>query len=76
MVTLFGKIVAQVQQLRIVNIPRCMWSHSGPLQIVEHHVFCDASKRAFGCAHYLLCHYNNGVREASLIFAKVCLVPI
>ncbi|MBP1527409.1 MAG: DDE-type integrase/transposase/recombinase, partial [Spiroplasma ixodetis] len=68
------KLVTEIRSLINIRIPRSLWSiTAGSYKL---HIFCDASKKAYSCAAYLVCHSQDAKESAAaLIFAKTRLSP-
>lgn len=69
------KLSTDVSSLPSLEIPRTLWQISA--NKYESHVFCDALKKAYACAAYLLCYSCDGKSTAAgLIYSKVRLSPL
>lgn len=64
------KLSMEVRSLPTLEIPRTLWQFLP--ENFELYVFCDASKKAYACAAYLVCHFHS-VKEtaAGLVYSKV-----
>lgn len=72
----FRKLLVERDEIRGISIPRMLWS-SGPGKCrITLHTFCDASKSAYGCVHYLVKQsLHTKSCESALLFSKVRLSP-
>lgn len=76
METRFRKLKAERDTLLEVSIPRCLWNYPIQNSTFVLHIFCDASKKAYGCVHYLVkISQKSSQSETGLIFSKVKLAP-
>jgi hypothetical protein len=74
--TRFRKLKTERDSILTVSFPRHLWTSTVHNCDFVLHVFCDASKRAFGCAHYLVKMSRKAKQnEAALLFSKVKLAP-
>ena len=72
----FCKLLSQRDELRHVSLTRMLWSDGVSNCKVTLHVFCDASKSIYGCAHYLVKHNSSTtLSDDALLFSKVRLAP-
>jgi hypothetical protein len=71
----FRKLVVERNLLKEISISRKLWPSINTKYEIEHHIFCDASKQAYGCSHYLLRKSSDGRTHSCLIFAKARLAP-
>ena len=65
----------QLSQLQNISIPRCYGSNCDP-EIIELHIFSDASESAFASAAYIRIKDVSGSFNSSLIMAKSRLAPL
>ena len=59
---------AELSQLTEISAPRCLQL---PQELSRLHVFCDASKHAFGAAAYNEHRYASGETSSQLVCSKV-----
>lgn len=71
----FRYLATERNAIKNIAVPRYLWSSQAPHAVYEYHVFCDASKRALGSAHYLVQHSSSHFSEAQLIFGKSRVAP-
>ncbi|XP_064471859.1 uncharacterized protein LOC135386067 [Ornithodoros turicata] len=63
-----------ISSISDVEVPRCISTPGG--SYCQVHVFCDASKRAYGCAAYLRWVNDKGDSTARIICSKARVSPL
>ncbi|KAG1671110.1 hypothetical protein GQR58_016564 [Nymphon striatum] len=66
----------QLLKLTGIQIPRCYKNYKlGDACLMELHIFCDASEKAYGAVSYMRCVYPKELINTSFIMAKSRVAP-
>ena len=67
----------EIENISMVSVPRWFGFHKKATNIIQLHIFCDASKIAYGAVAYLKCLEINSVNHSScFLLSKSRLNPL
>ena len=67
----------EIENISMVSVPRWFGFHKKATNIIQLHIFCDASKKAYGAVVYLKCLEINLVNHSScFLLSKSRLNPL
>ena len=72
----FEGLIAEMQRLSGLAVPRCYFSPITKSREIQLHGFSDASERAFAAVVYLRTTYEDGVVDVRLVASKSKVFPI
>ncbi|KHJ42945.1 Pao retrotransposon peptidase [Trichuris suis] len=68
--------IGQLEELKSLSVPRCLFPREGEIASSELHTFGDASEEAFAAAMYLRNVYKDGDVTVRIVMAKARLAPL
>ena len=68
--------VNQLEATRTIKIPRCYFSDQGNVISYDLQGFCDASTKAMCALIYLICTYDSGDCQSTLLTSKAKVAPL
>jgi hypothetical protein len=70
------KWCAELNELKTLHIPHCLWPTNFKVHTLVLHTFCDASERAFAAVVYLQVTSEEGQVHVSLVMSKTRVAPV
>ena len=66
----------EVEELRLISIPRCLRPDRSDIREVALHTFTDASEKAFGAVTYIRYIFSDGSISVAFVAAKTRVTPL